>query len=333
MSGSGRKRHLNQDENVRSTKRPKREDTEIQQALENPIRQPSIHYNVGKFDPKNLRLHSTVLFGGGRRTGKSFAMRDFMYHMRKNVYDAQIFSGTYDDDHPWHEFTPLPYVSYVKEEFPHEVLSECSERQEKRKLIARKHHVKCPPSMLVFEDLEYLKKSMWNDPGIRSVMFNGRWRNTYVFLAVQYIMEIKMALRGMFDYALFTMENSAAVRKRIYEQFGGIFPTLQDFESVFFECTKDHRCMVIDCRATSYNVKEVVFWYKASDHGTFKIGSPEVWDPNVEEQNRLQLQRNSASSTAGPPKRVGRGGKAGLDVGVLLDGDEEIQCVKRRKLK
>jgi Cu2+-containing amine oxidase len=85
----------------------------------------------------------------------------------------------------------------------------------------------------------------------------------------------------MFDYAVFTMENSAAVRRRIHEQFAGIFPTFNEFEQVFFECTSDRKCMVIDCRATSYNISDVVFWYKAKDNGDFQMGVPAVWTTTV----------------------------------------------------
>jgi hypothetical protein len=280
------------------------------------------------FNPRNIRPFATILFAGGRRTGKSFTLRDFMYWLRRKVYDCEVYSGSYDDDHPWENYTPGKYVSYVKQDFPDEKLQEGMDRQEHRKDIARKYHVDCPASMFVFEDLEFLTTSMWKNQAIRELMFNGRWKKSYCLAAVQYIMEIKCAVRGMFDYAVFMMENSAAVRKRIFEQFGGIFPTVGEFESVFFRCTEDHKAMVIDCRSTSYKVEDTIFWYKATDRGFFHMGVPEVWDDTVDERNRrrLEAERRSLLSKPGmsqpPPRRAGRG-KNAPTVGVRLHLDDD----------
>jgi hypothetical protein len=238
-------------------------------------------FRIRKFKPQNLRPFSTVLFAGGRRTGKSFAMRDFMYHHKDRVYDTTVFSGTREIGNEWEKYVPAQYVTYVGDVFPDEILTDAVEMQMSRTTIASQHRSRCPPSLFVFEDLEFLKKSMWQNQAIRYVMFNGRHISCYAFIAVQYIMEIKMAVRGMFDYAVFTMENSAAVRRRIHEQFAGIFPTFNEFEQVFFECTSDRKCMVIDCRATSYNISDVVFWYKAKDNGDFQMGVPAVWTTTV----------------------------------------------------
>jgi hypothetical protein len=328
------------DENPKGRKIPKRAKKEKREDTPTPspastslIRQPTAAYDIRKFDPKTMiRPFSTLLFAGGRRTGKSFAMRDFMYHMKDKVYDAQIFSGTYEEDYPWELFVPPKYVSFVKENFPDDVLQTALDRQEERKLIARRHKIKRPPpSLFVFEDLEYLKHSMWHNQAIRSVMFNGRHVYCYAFAAIQYLMEIKMALRGMFDGCCFTFEPSAAVRKRIYDQFGGIFPKFEDFEAVFHEATKDHRCMFIDMRSNSYNVADSIFWYKAEDHGVFKIGAKEIWDESIDLRNmeRIELEKRKLAayraanpgSDLGAPKPVkrGRGGKIVEPIGVQLD--------------
>ena len=304
-------------------KKHKKEQKEPTNALA-PLHQPRASYDLKKFDPRTMiRPFSTILFAGGRRTGKSFAMRDFMYHMRKKIYDGDIFSGTFEDDYPWERFLPPKYVNFVKEKFPNDILNTILTRQEYRKELARLHKKKLPPSLLVFEDLEYLKPSMWNNQEIRYVMFNGRHINSYVFAAIQYIMEINMALRGMFDGCLFTFEPSVAVRKRIYDQFGGIFPSFEHFEDVFHEVTKDHRCMFLDMRSGSYNVTETVYWYKAEDHGVFRMGVDAIWDDAVDIRNleRLELERRRARDNpdlAQPPPPTTKGKRGRTPVGVNL---------------
>ena len=102
----------------------------------------------------------------------------------------------------------------------------------------------------------------------------------------------------MFDYAVFTMCPVSAVRERIWKQYAGIFPTFQEFEAAFVQCTTDHSCMVIDCRATSYKVEDTVFHYKAADKGFFQIGVPEAWNPEVDERNKAHAENMKSQAPA-----------------------------------
>jgi hypothetical protein len=283
--------------------------------------------HLKKFDPATIRPYSTILFAGGRRTGKSFVMRDFLWHLRKRVYDANVFSGTIDEDHPWEKLAPPHMVQHCLEEFPKDILQQAIVRQERRKRIAAKYDAHCPASMLVLEDLEHLQPPIWKDQSMRTIIFNGRWSKTYCLVAFQYLMEVKMAMRGSFDYAVFCMENSAAVRERIWKQFASIFPNFNYFENAFFGCTQDYKVMVVDCRARSYNIEDAVFWYKAKDRGTYRIGAPDSWivpskkrrdDPETERDRKKAIEESSK-----------RGNKKKLDAVVshmkvrLVDDDEE----------
>lgn len=257
----------------------------ISSALSMPLR---------PFDPATMRPGSTILVAGARRTGKSFALRDLMWHLRNRVYDCYVFSGTRDEEHPWSDYTPTKYVTDVQAEFPNDVLQDVLQRQLLRKEIALAHGVSCPQSLFVFEDLEFLKKSMWKQQSIRTVMFNGRWYRCAAIAAVQYIMEIDMAVRSMFDYAIFTRCPVRAVRERIWKQYAGVFDTFEQFEAAFADCTANHGVMVIDCRAETNRISDSVFHYRAEDHGAFRVGVDEVWDPRVDGEN-LWLRQHPAS--------------------------------------
>ena len=264
-----------------------------------------------KFDPSTIRDFASILFAGGKRTGKSSVMREFMYHIRHRVYDSHIYSGTYDEEHPWEWYTPEQMVHYCLKEFDKESLSDTLATQNQRKALAKQYNTSCPPSLCVFEDLEFLKPSIWVNQGTRGVMFNGRWYKEFFFVAYQYVMEVKMEMRGSFDYAVFTMDNSQAVRERIWKQFAGVFKNFDTFDMAFIELTKDYRVMVLDLRARSYNVEDCVFWYKSDPNlGRFKMGHPDVWIPRPPTKTALSI-----------PTRTGQI--------VLLDDDD----MKKKKKK
>ena len=271
-------------------------------------------FKFRKFDPSTIRDYSSILFTGGKRTGKSSVMREFMWFIKDRVYDAHIWSGTYDEDHPWEWYTPKQMVHYCLEEFDKETLDQALAIQNSRKRLASQFNTKCPPSLCVFEDLEFLKPSIWVNQGTRGVIFNGRWYKEFFFVAYQYVMEVKMEMRGSFDYAVFTMDNSQAVRERIWKQFAGVFKTFEAFDTAFMELTKDYRVMVLDLRARSYNIEDCVFWYRANPNlGRFKMGHPDVWiarAPTVSAQTAL------ATRTSGI---------------VLLDDDSAKKKNKKKK--
>lgn len=233
-----------------------------------------------RYDPSTLRDYSSVLFVGGKRTGKSTVMREFLYYIKDRVYDGHVWSGTVDEDHPWQWYFPKHAVHYCMEEFDSATLSTVKQTQEKRKALATKYGATCPPSVLVFEDLEFLKPSIWIDQGTRALVFNSRWLKAFFFIAYQYIMEVKMEMRGSFDVVVFAMDASRAVRERIWTQFAGVFPTLELFEAAFVELTKDYRVMVIDMRVRSYKIEDSVFWYRADPNlKRFRVGHPDTWVP------------------------------------------------------
>jgi hypothetical protein len=261
-----------------------------------------------RFDPTTIRDCSSVLFVGGKRTGKSTLMREFMYHIKDAVYDGHVFSGSYDEDNPWDTLLPKKMVHYCLEDFQEGELKEALSIQNSRKELAKKYGSRCPSSLLVFEDLEFLKPSIWNSQFMRALIFNGRWVKEYCFVAYQYVMEVKMEMRGSFDYAVFTIDNSRAVRDRIWKQFAGIFPDFEGFEAVFLALTSNYKAMVIDLRARSYNIQDCVFWYKANPRlPPFKMGHRDIWNVRYVDKPMSSLDRDIAKKNL--PKIVLEGSK------------------------
>ena len=72
-----------------------------------------------------------------------------------------------------------------------------------------------------------------------------------------------------------------ANRKRIYENYAGIFPTFESFCQVMDQCTENYECLVINNNVNLINFKSI-FWYKAEPHGSFRLGSKEFWEISKE---------------------------------------------------
>lgn len=267
------------------------------------VKQPAADTDrqIGFFNPDTIIDHARILVAGGSGTGKSFTSRDILYHLRDRVYDCYVYSGSHDPDNPWEDHTPAKYVHYIDDrgKFPEDHLIDALSNQDTRRQIAEKYGITCPPTMIVFEDLEFMKKpTMWNCLPIRSVMFNGRWKQCFGVAAVQYIMSIDLELRGQFTYAIFMMEPSLSVRERIWKQYAGVFKTYEEFDAAFDYCTADHGCMVINRRPKTATIRDSIFQYKATDHGKFKIGAEDSWSAEIDERNRASKTETQTAGDA-----------------------------------
>jgi hypothetical protein len=233
------------------------------------------YVRIQKFKPETIVNYKSILFAGPMNSGKSFCARSMAYYIRNNVYDATVFSGTKEIDHPWSQYIP---EEFVYNGFDENILGAIMHRQKRRKEIADTHGVSIPSHLIVFEDLEYRKKNIFESEAARQVMLNGRHVKTIPIVIIQYIMRgLTLEVRSMFDLAFFTKEPSLAVRKKIYMVFGGVCKTFDEFDNIFRMCTEDNRVLVIKLRENSYNISDTLFHFKATDMGKFRIGHPDFW--------------------------------------------------------
>ena len=117
---------------------------------------------------------------------------------------------------------------------------------------------------------------------------------------MQYALGIPPNLRTNIDYVFILRENIHANRKRIYEQYAGMFPSLEIFNQVMDQCTENFECIVINNNSKSNKLDDQVFWYKADTHADFKIGHPDFWkyhqdhyNPNHDDSDEEYDVRNS----------------------------------------
>ena len=82
-------------------------------------------------------------------------------------------------------------------------------------------------------------------------------------------------------------------RKRIYENFAGVFPDFNVFNQVM-NSLNQFECLVVATNSQSNKLEDQVFWYKANDHDNFKMGSPQFWKYHNENYSEDKSQTNAA---------------------------------------
>ncbi len=238
----------------------------------------ALNFNIKKFDMKSIQQDAVAIFIGRRRTGKSTLVRDLLYH-HQSMPAGTVISGTEESNSFYGkmippifihgEYNPMILANYVKRQ---KLIMARIAKDAEQGIQSRID----PRSFLILDDCMY-DDSWTHDKNIRYIFMNGRWLKVFFIITMQYPLGIQPALRTNVDYVFILREPYPSNRKRIYENYGGAFPTFEFFCQVMDQCTQNYECLVINNATQSNKLEDCIFWYKANIHGDFRIGAPEFW--------------------------------------------------------
>ena len=232
-----------------------------------------------KFDMNMIRDDKVVVFIGKRETGKSFLVKDMLFH-KKNMPVGTVISGTEGANAFYSNIMPS---IFIHGEYRPEIIKNVLKRQKKVIFAIKKDMIESgnsnidPRAFLILDDCLY-DKSWVNNKDIRALFMNGRHYKMLFIITMQYALGIPPNLRTNIDFTFILRENIVSNRKRLYEQFAGMFPSFDVFCQVMDQCTENFECLVINNNAKSNKLEDQVFWYKASAHDDYQLGAPEFWE-------------------------------------------------------
>lgn len=227
--------------------------------------------------PYNKALGPVIVLIGKRDTGKSVLVKDLLsYH--QNIPLGTVISATEAGNGFYKEIVPRTFIHNAYDQM---IIASVMQRQRAvLKLIAKEtaHDVKRDPRVFVILD-DCLFDDKWaKDKLMRLIFLNGRHWWIMLIITMQYPLGIPPLLRTNVDYVFILRENILGNRKRIWINYAGMFPTFELFCSVLDNCTENYECLVIHTGARSNKLQDQIFWYKAEDRGSFKMGSKEYWE-------------------------------------------------------
>lgn len=237
-----------------------------------------LNLRLKKFDMSKIKHDKVVVLIGKRETGKSFLVKDLLWH-HQSIPFGTVISGTEGANHFYGKVVP---PIFIHEEYSPLIIANVLKRQ---KLIAKKIDKDLsergttavdPRNFLILDDCLY-DQGWIRDRNVRYLFMNGRHVHTMFIITMQYAMGIPPALRTNIDYVFILRENIVANRRRLYEQYAGMFPDFDSFCQVMNQCTENFECLVIDNNAKSNKLEDQVFWYKASPRPDFRLCSAELW--------------------------------------------------------
>ena len=240
-----------------------------------------------KFDMKRITFLKeenkgpVVVLIGRRDTGKSYLVRDILFHHR-DIPICTVISGTEAGNGFYAAHVPK---LFIHDEYSTGIIENILKRQktvikEVNKQLQLYKTCKIDPRTLVILD-DCLYDNTWaRDKMMRLLFMNGRHWKVFLIITMQYPLGIPPTLRTNIDYVFILREPYIANRKRIYENYAGMFPTFESFCQVMDQCTENYECLVIDNNVKSNKLSDQIFGYKANAdiRHDFKLGSKEFWE-------------------------------------------------------
>ena len=243
--------------------------------------------NIEKFNMKSIAPDSLCVFIGKRNGGKTFLVKDLLFH-KKDIPLGTVISQTETLNGNFSENIP---GTFIHTKFNSSILQDVFDQQEKKILEKRKMY----PGLAMKDVIKILKQDIsnyvfvvlddclsdsknWkNDPVVQRIFYEGRHYFIFFLLTMQVPLGIPPNLRGNLDYVFITFTNNKKDRKTIFDNYSGIFENFQEFSTILDECTMDYNCLVIDNNSRSNKLQDQVFYYKAIDHGNYKMCDDKAW--------------------------------------------------------
>jgi hypothetical protein len=241
--------------------------------------------NLKPFNMSNIKFDAreakgpVIMMIGRRDTGKSFLIKDLLFY-HQDIPIGTVIAGTEEGNGFYGKMIPKVFIHH---EYSSDVIDKVLQRQRTivskiNEDIARKGKTTTDPRIFVILD-DCLYDDSWSrDKLMRCLFMNGRHWKVMLIITMQYPLGVPPILRTNVDYVFILRDNYIANRKRIFDNYAGMFPTFGAFCQVMDQCTENYECLVISNNAKSNKLTDQVFWYKGSDHPDFKLGSKHFWD-------------------------------------------------------
>jgi hypothetical protein len=223
-----------------------------------------------KFDMKTISFKPeenqgpVIVLIGRRDTGKSYLVRDLLYY-HQDIPIGTVISGTEAGNGFYSQHVPK---LFIHDEYNTAIVENILKRQravlkqiKKEQEIYKKTNID-PRAFVILDDC--LFDATWTkDKVMRLLFMNGRHWKIMLIITMQYPLGIPPNLRTNIDYVFILREPYISNRKRIYDNYAGMFPTFEAFCTVMDQCTENYECLVIKNNAKSNKLHEQIFWYKA----------------------------------------------------------------------
>lgn len=220
---------------------------------------------LNRWNPGRIKNDRIVLIIGRRGSGKSTMLESILYDIHDRFHLSVSFCPTFNSNVMFRKHIPNAFV-----------FEDCYDTSQLQTILsvmgAQVQEQNGKRVLLVTDDTGFDKRVM-NSKQIKELGQNGRQLNLTWISTVQYCKDVPPVIRTQVDYVVCLRDNITSNRKKLYDEYCGVFKTYAHFDSVFSDVTNNYTALVIDQTCTDEDLTKSVFWYKGAQNvPEFKIG-------------------------------------------------------------
>ena len=238
-------------------------------------------YTLPEFNLCSIPDGGVVAVLGRRGTGKTTIVLNIMREKRR-IPDGIGCSGSEESNSNLAKFMP---PSYIYTDYNRDAIERAVSRARLQNRERERHGLPKKYTFIIIDDCA-CDDAFTKDKTIKRILMNGRHYGIFFIFTMQYPLLVKPDLRSQIDYVFMCRDPIASNRRRLWESYAGVIPTLAQFNEVMDAVCQDYRCLVIAQNQTSNNVEDCVFHYKAKTNlPPFRVGSNIYWESHFRNFN------------------------------------------------
>ncbi len=220
---------------------------------------------------EDLPLSLTMLWIGPPGSGKTAGLETVTYYLKHRYPVARVFIGTEDG---YRKFCSIFHPLYVSNYY--------DEEEEKRHILRQRtcelENGKGYPGNFAINIIDDAADDpkIFNTKTMRGLFKLGsqHW-NQLCHVGIQYAIDMKPDIRKSVSYVCIFREPEENERKKLYNNFGGLAGSYDNFCDLMDQITGDYTCLVFKKRSQTNNIEDNIFWMRTKKLKPWKFGCKE----------------------------------------------------------
>jgi hypothetical protein len=138
-----------------------------------------------------------------------------------------------------------------------------------------------PRAILIMDDCvpDFIDLKWAKNPHFKFLFRSGRPAHLSTIFTSPYPLAIPAHFLPHIDYVFILKEGNMKNRRKLWEQFGGMFDDFKVFDQVMQTCTNNFTSLVIDRTKNTERLDQRLFYYRAPENiNSFHLGCANLWD-------------------------------------------------------
>lgn len=212
--------------------------------------------NLKQLTPTNKDSDGAIyLIIGPSGSGKSTIAKSILYEKSSLIPVAVAISETETVNKC---YTNHIHPLFIYDELKDSIITDIMNRQ----TLALENKLENPFLTVVVDDCMNKKTNMSEDV-FQSFFKTSRHYKLLGIITCQYSLDLSPNLREQCAGFFILKTDNDKNRRKIYDNYASIIPTYDMFNSIMDTVTADRGALFINCRSTSDNWNDKIFWYKA----------------------------------------------------------------------